>query len=106
MIFSSNATTVVSTPRPGAATWAEAWNTCDGLTALGYDDWRVPSLGELYTLYYLAGAAQLYAAGWVEYFTRTSDVGNPGLTHAVLYIGGGTNTYWDDGTRLNTSCVR
>lgn len=30
--------------------WNEAYTTCDSLTYAGYDDWRLPSLPELFTL--------------------------------------------------------
>jgi hypothetical protein len=32
---------------PGVYTWSQAIDYCKALSALGHDDWRVPSLGEL-----------------------------------------------------------
>jgi len=36
--------------------WNDAYTTCDSLSYAGYDDWRLPSLSELFTLLSFAGS--------------------------------------------------
>lgn len=54
--------------------WNDAYTTCDTLSYAGYDDWRLPTLPELFSLVYLG--ADTYAN--LAVFPDTAVTGQPG----------------------------
>ncbi len=77
---------VATTNQSNGAIWSVAVSLCNNLVLNSYDDWYLPSLSQLYTLY---NNRALIGADFTFYYYWSSTEGNATIPNAwVLYLEG------------------
>jgi len=104
-----------SANRFGLQNWSNALSSANGLSLCSYEDWRLPNMNELESLFH-AGAASLYyggSAAWLmsngfesvqwggyaEYWTSTTDASNVGNAWSVDILYGYIKSRYKQNTR-------
>ena len=90
--------------------WPEAVDYCDALKLDGYDDWRLPSVKELYTIVDLYREDPALIPGFryrasKDYWSATQTVGDRDDAWLVYFEDGQINHYSKTRNR-NVRCVR
>lgn len=84
--------------------WNDANTQCTNSTALGYSDWRMPTVAELQNIAQ-NNQSGMSAAAWTLFGTWSSDAPFPG-THWDVDLSNGLSYPYNDGDYLAVSCVR
>lgn len=106
--FLYNGHTYKVAPDPGGyISWDAANSYCDNLTLYGYDDWRMPTIEELETMYRLRSSINGFAYDYQYQYGTTSNHNN--VYRYMYYLSSTTSgdkhacIRWKDGARKDTN---
>ncbi|WP_075557039.1 BACON domain-containing protein [Parabacteroides timonensis] len=92
----------------GYCNWGTANSNCNNSTKEGFDDWRLPTLSEMQTMYTNIGKLQsvkgFKALDTINYYWSGTSAAS-GKHYILFFKGGGTSSYSDHG-KYNVRCVR
>ena len=106
--FQHNGHTYKVAPDPGGyISWTAANSYCENLTSYGYDDWRLPTIDELETMYRNESSIRGFASDYQYQYGTSSNHNN--VYRYMYYLSSTTSgdkhacIKWRNGTRVDTN---